>query len=126
MWETIKEDVIDDLIELEKWVNVKHLYITGISLGGGLATISFVDINHAGLFGLVDVVTFGAPRVGNKNWAKKIDELTGYDIMRYDIKGDPIPDMPTCLTLLCNYGHPGILIQCHLDEEMCYQYGVPP
>lgn len=46
--------------------------------------------------------------------------------MRYDIKGDPIPDMPICLTLLCNYGHPGILIQCHLDDEICYQYGLPP
>lgn len=69
MWEVIKEDVMDDLRELKAWVHVPRLLITGISLGGGLATIAFVDINHEEIFPIVDIITFGAPRVGNKNWA---------------------------------------------------------
>lgn len=90
-------------------------------MGGGLACLSFVDINQAGIFPTVDVISFGAPRVGNKKWAEYVDELTGYDARRVDIKGDPIPGMPTCLTLLCNYGHIGYKIECDLDTEICTQ-----
>jgi hypothetical protein len=41
MWATIRDDV---LAGLRKNVHTKRLIITGISLGGGLACISFVDI----------------------------------------------------------------------------------
>jgi len=47
MWNAIRTDVIADLA---KSTHTKRLIITGISLGGGLAALSYVDINHAGLF----------------------------------------------------------------------------
>lgn len=43
MWEQIKLDVVNDLAKIP----AKNLIITGISLGGGLACISFVDIFHS-------------------------------------------------------------------------------
>ena len=47
MWEYIRDDVISDL---RKYVHTTRLIITGISLGGGLASLSFVDIKASGEF----------------------------------------------------------------------------
>jgi predicted lipase len=56
---------------------VKKLYITGISLGGALAVMSFVEImNEFPQFTDIQVTTFGAPRVGNKQFVKYFDKLT--------------------------------------------------
>ena len=38
-----------------------------------MAGIAFVDINHKKIFEEVQVVTFGAPKVGNKFWANFFD-----------------------------------------------------
>lgn len=46
MWETIKQDVFNYLKDIQKSTGIQTLHITGISLGGGLATIAFIDINH--------------------------------------------------------------------------------
>ncbi len=97
-----------DLIEIKKQTGLKQLYITGISLGGGLSVISFIDINQAKIFESVKVITFGAPRVGNKDWANHFDETTSRSSKRYNIFEDPVVPMPKCLTLLCNYQHTGI------------------
>jgi hypothetical protein len=50
MWETIKLKVISNLKLMKKVTNINTLYITGISLGGGLSFISYIDISHANLF----------------------------------------------------------------------------
>jgi hypothetical protein len=57
-------------------------------LGGGLAVISYIDISHEGVFKKVDVTTFGAPRVGNKNWAAHFDTITANQTIRYVVRGD--------------------------------------
>jgi hypothetical protein len=114
MWNIIRDDVISDL---KKTVHTKRLVISGISLGGGLACISYVDIAKAGLFESIEVVTFGAPRVGNKNWAKWFDTLT--PSTRYFIKRDPIAFFPRCLTPLCNYRQTGTAIRCNKKTEEC-------
>jgi cephalosporin-C deacetylase-like acetyl esterase len=41
MWSFIRDDVIAGL---RKFVHTRRLIVTGISLGGGLAAISYVDI----------------------------------------------------------------------------------
>lgn len=69
MWNSIRKNVTRDLIEIRNQTGLKRLYITGISLGGGLAGVSFVDIFADQIFPEVKVVTFGAPKVGNKQWA---------------------------------------------------------
>jgi len=97
------------------------LIITGISLGGGLAVISYVDIAHEAIFNKVRVWTFGAPRVGNKHWAAHFDLITLGRTRRYIVKGDPIVVMPRCLTLLCTYRQTGIKIVCYENTKICQQ-----
>ncbi len=69
MWGKIHDRVTNDLIDIKRQTGLEKLYITGISLGGGLAVLSYIDINYLNIFEDVRVVTFGAPRVGNKKWA---------------------------------------------------------
>jgi len=73
MWEAIKLDVISDLKATKAYTGLQTLYITGISMGGGLSVISYIDINHEAIFSNVKITTFGAPRVGNKYWAAHFD-----------------------------------------------------
>jgi hypothetical protein len=47
MWNSIKEDTLKDLRASS---HTNRLLITGISLGGGLAAISYVDILHSNIF----------------------------------------------------------------------------
>lgn len=121
MWEKIKLDVFRDLKEIKLQTKLDYLIITGISLGGGLAVISHIDIDHEAIFKRVRVVTFGAPRVGNKNWATHFDKITNRASKRYVVSGDPVAVMPKCLTLLCNYGYTGILITCYEADQVCKQ-----
>lgn len=114
MWEKIRSDVIAGL---RKQVHTKRLIITGISLGGGLAAISFVDIQASKEFENVEVITFGAPRVGNKKWAKWFDSIT--TSTRIYIRRDPIAFLPRCLTLLCNYRQTGNPIVCYPGKNEC-------
>lgn len=112
MWNSIRKNVTDDLIEIRKQTQLDKLYITGISLGGGLAAISFIDIHHDQIFPEIRVTTFGAPKVGNKHWARHFDDLTNSSSRRFIVKGDPIVILPKCLTPLCSYRHSGIKIVC--------------
>ena len=41
-----KQPIEDALKKLKEETQINKLHITGISLGGGLAAISFIDINH--------------------------------------------------------------------------------
>lgn len=50
MWEKIKLDVFRDLREIKLQTKLNLLYITGISLGGGLSVISYIDINQQKIF----------------------------------------------------------------------------
>lgn len=114
MWETIRDDVIKGL---RSHVHTKRLIVTGISLGGGLAALSYVDIRAAKEFENVEVITFGAPRVGNKKWAAWFDSIT--KSTRIYIREDPINFLPKCLTLLCNYGYIGQPIVCYPERKTC-------
>lgn len=106
---------------MKKQTGIDTLYITGISMGGGLSVISYIDINQQGLFGTVKITTFGAPRVGNKHWAAHFDLITGKKAKRYYIKGDEIVILPRCLTLLCTYRQTGVGIICYPDKALCVQ-----
>jgi len=121
MWEKIKMDVFRDLREIRLQTKLNFLIITGISLGGGLSVISYIDIAHEQIFDTVKVTTFGAPRVGNKYWAAHFDLITLGKTKRYIVEGDPIVVMPRCLTLLCTYRQTGIKIVCKEELQICIQ-----
>lgn len=116
MWNSIRDDV---LAGLRTHRHTGRLIITGISLGGGLSCLSYVDIAKSGIFEKVEVITFGAPRVGNKNWANWFDTQTSS--LRFYISGDPIAALPRCLTPICNYKQTGTAIVCHKNSETCVE-----
>ena len=114
MWNSIRSYTLE---ELKKHEHTGHLIITGISLGGALTCLSYVDIEQSGIFDKIELVTFGAPRVGNRAWADWFDQKI--TVNRYFIKNDPIASLPICLTLLCNYKQPGIPIVCKKNLQEC-------
>jgi hypothetical protein len=118
MWNSIRGPTYADLIASS---HTKRLIITGISLGGGLAAISFVDIQHLGVFDSIEVITFGSPRVGNKQWAQWLE--TQVVPVHICIKGDPICVLPRCLTPICNYKHSGIGFSCNKKTQQCTSKG---
>jgi hypothetical protein len=119
MWDTIVNDVLRDLKEIQKQTGLKKIYITGISLGGGLSVISYIDVRNSGIFSQVEVINYGSPRVANKYYAEYFDGLTNKRTLRYIVKGDPIVVLPECLTLLCNYKHVGNQYVCVEEEGIC-------
>jgi triacylglycerol lipase len=88
--------------ELKK--NVRPLWVTGHSLGGSLALLAawrfqqnFLDVTQ--------VVTFGAPMVGNKEAAEAFAREFPGRIFRYIDDPDPVPLLPT-ISLIANlYNH---------------------
>ena len=118
MRNSIKNDVLQGL---KQRAHTNRLIITGISLGGGLSCLSFVDINQAKIFDSIEIITFGAPRVGNKQWAEWFDKQT--NSTRIFIADDPIPALPRCLTLVCNYKQTGTPIVCNLNSQTCHVKG---
>lgn len=121
MWAKIKQDVFRDLKEIKFQTQHDLLIITGISLGGGLSGISYIDIAHESIFNKIKVITFGAPRIGNKHWAAHFDLITLGLTKRYIVDSDPIVGMPRCMTLLCTYRQTGIKIVCYDDRKVCQQ-----
>ena len=101
----------------------KRLIITGISLGGGLAMISYVDIKHWNLFDNIEIITYGAPRVGNANWAKWLETMVEPDPIHICLKGDPVCVLPVCLTPICNYKHSGVGYSCDKSSQTCSPKG---
>ena len=60
--------------DLERSSHTGHLILTGISLGGALAALSFVDVDNSGLYDDIEIINFGSPRVGNEKWANWMNE----------------------------------------------------
>ena len=119
MWATIVNDVLADLREIQIQTGLKKIYITGISLGGGLSVISYIDIKNSGIFNDIEVINYGAPRVANKYYAEYFDAHTTKRSKRYIVKGDPVVVLPECLTILCNYKHTGNQYVCVEDTGIC-------
>jgi predicted lipase len=61
--------------------NVTKVIFTGHSLGGALASLAMVDFVRQGILStdLVQLVTFGSPRVGNSEWAKYFQSKFNYN-----------------------------------------------
>ncbi|HEY3646265.1 MAG TPA: lipase family protein [Gammaproteobacteria bacterium] len=66
------------------------VYVTGHSKGGALAMLAAVKLKAAKL-PVTQVTTFGAPRVGGADFAKK---YAGIDAIRYENDQDLVPHVP--------------------------------
>ena len=88
----------------------KEVHVVGHSLGGALATLASFDIAST-LDREVNTVTFGAPRVGTKDFRDAFENLP-INLYRVVVANDPIARVPG---MLIPYEHVGQLIQ--IDES---------
>lgn len=85
--------------------------------------ISYVDIVQLNMFENIEIITYGAPRVANANWAKWMETQVEPDPVHICIKGDPICVLPKCITPICNYKHSGTGYTCNKKKEECVPTG---
>ncbi len=105
--------------KLDEWKDQGlAIWVTGHSLGGGLATLMAADIlrrNEAGEhFDLRGVYTFGSPRVGNKAFREKLVAVAakhGTQMVRFR-NGD---DVVTAVPRVAEFEHVGRI--AHLRED---------
>ncbi len=87
-----------ELVWPELWKRVqanddKHIFITGHSLGGALAKLFAMMLSRQAVTPTA-VVTFGAPRVGNRTFKRLYNAILGKKTFRYHFKNDPVPHIP--------------------------------
>jgi len=72
-----------------------NVYVCGHSLGGALAVICCFDIviNKVIDYKKIHCITFGAPRVGDRNFSKIYNNLN-IKTNRIVLSGDPVPKLP--------------------------------
>jgi predicted lipase len=81
----------------------KPIYITGHSLGGALAVLHAAllrDEEHR----VQEIVTFGAPRVGNRPAAEWLERKYPGKIVQYEHAGDRVPHLPPTWMGYCHVG----------------------
>ncbi len=87
-----------------------HVYVTGHSLGGAMATLAALDL--ATQLGLrVTMHNFGSPRVGNYAFAKAYDKVVP-DSYRVVSDGDVVTGVPKLLFMYTHIGR-----ECVVDTQ---------
>ncbi|CAM9475443.1 unnamed protein product [Ectocarpus sp. 8 AP-2014] len=95
-----------------------HVYITGHSLGGALATLATLDHRRRYPEAKVTMYNFGSPRVGNKAFAELYDSFVG-DSFRVVNNLDVVARMPraTMGGISLDYQHSGRTVMVAEDPE---------
>lgn len=71
----------------------KNIYITGHSMGGAIAILAAYDLSLNGL-NVKEVVTFGAPKIGNDKFVENYNILLTNKTIQFQIVFDPITIFP--------------------------------
>ena len=80
-----------ELIDTVKEIQPQHIYLTGHSLGGALATLAALDIRMQFPLIYVTMYNFGSPRVGETVFARMYDYMVP-DSYRIVHDGDRAPE----------------------------------
>ena len=107
-YSTIKTQTRQSVLKLANQYPDYEIVFTGHSLGGAMATLAAVDfhIQTGGVYDdRVSVITFGQPRIGNKDWALYVNSLPfSGKIFRIVKDADPVAQLPP---RLLQYVHGG-------------------
>lgn len=93
-FESVDVDVVRQVRGLVALHPGAKLYITGHSLGGALAMLAALEFKRQHL-DPDGVFTFGAPRVGNKAFARIYNTALKDITFNFVNEGDPVPLVPT-------------------------------
>lgn len=83
--------VAEQLVEIVAKHNPEGLTITGHSRGGAIAVLAALELKQTAP--RVRVVTFGAPRPGNKEFHRSFQKAVP-DVRRFWLFSDPVPFVP--------------------------------
>src|SRR5262245_58254693 len=99
IWEPVCTRVLEELNKADR-----PLWLTGHSLGGALALLSGW-LFFRKTVNIQQIVTFGAPMIGNTLATQAFDRELEGKILRYTNHLDPIPHLPTISLLANQYSH---------------------
>jgi hypothetical protein len=91
------QKTIDKLFEIDKINNDSQIFITGHSLGAGLATLAALHIHKLAerkrINPSIQLYTFASPRVGDEDFAKHFNDIQSYRIINSEdlIQSIPLP-----------------------------------
>lgn len=91
------QKTIDKLFENEQINNNSQIFVTGHSLGAGLATLAALHIHklaeHKRIKPLIQLYTFASPRVGDENFAKHFNAIQSFRVINSEdlIQSIPLP-----------------------------------
>lgn len=88
----IRQQIVDAMTAIRQQYPDYQIVVTGHSLGGALATLAALDLISMGCT-KVQLVNFGSPRVGEKNFAAYASSLL-VDTLRITHYRDPAPHVP--------------------------------
>ncbi|KAI7854479.1 Alpha/Beta hydrolase protein [Circinella umbellata] len=94
--------IIDNQLQIHPDYTVA---VTGHSLGGALALLNALDLHERGIKN-VELITFGQPRVGNKQFAEYVVS-TGIPYKRAVHARDTVPHVPDNASPLYKFYHAG-------------------
>ncbi|KAM3523991.1 hypothetical protein NHJ13051_004794 [Beauveria bassiana] len=102
-WQSARESVIPELVQLRKTYPSKPIHLVGHSLGGAVACLAALELKTSLGLDNVVVTTFGEPRVGNDGLVDFIDrvfnlndkgDLEKRSYRRVTHANDPVPLLP--------------------------------
>lgn len=96
VWQEIEE-------ELKLLAPNRKIYITGHSLGGALATLASARLTNSN-YNITGIITFGSPRVGDREFAKAYNRELKHKTYRYVNNNDVVTRVPP---MQLNYSHVG-------------------
>ena len=99
IWEPLLASVAKALESSER-----PLWVTGHSLGGALALLASWRLRR-NFVTVHEVVTFGAPMIGNEATARAFEQEFAGKIFRYVNFEDPVPLLPTISLVANTYAH---------------------
>ena len=91
------QKTIDKLFEDEQISNDSQIFVTGHSLGAGLATLAALHIHKLAeskkIKPSIQLYTFASPRVGDENFAKHFNDIQSYRVINSEdlIQSIPLP-----------------------------------
>ncbi|EGF78456.1 hypothetical protein BATDEDRAFT_26491 [Batrachochytrium dendrobatidis JAM81] len=95
------------------------IHITGHSKGGTLATLTAVDLymthDLPNIEKKVHLITFGTPRVGNREWAAWLDGIPFAEAIRVIHQNDPVVHLPP---IAMGYQHTGVPVLVTADRHV--------
>lgn len=99
IWEPLSQAVEQALDQHER-----PLWVTGHSLGGAIALLAAWRLQRQ-MIPVHEVVTFGAPMIGNADAARAFERELPRKIFRYVDIEDPVPLLPTVSLVANAYAH---------------------